>query len=165
MNKSKTIAIIASTIILTSSCDLLNCTQASVSGLRIQVSTPTGSQATLSDTLTVKACGTDSVIINRNTNTKEIVLPLSYHAKADTFILHHYGTGYHFVDTLYVNKTNNLYFESPDCPTVIMHTIHSASCTTTFVDSVKLIKDKVNFEETTNLKLFVKEQKTPSIPI
>lgn len=165
MMNSKTIAIIVLAMLLTSSCDLLNCTQASVSGLRIQISTQNGSQAILSDTLTVKACGTDSVIINRNTNTKEIVLPLSYHAKVDTFILHHYGTGYHFVDTLHVSKTSHLYFESPDCPTVMMHTIHSASCAGVFVDSLKLVNDKVNFEEAMNLKLFVKEQKTPSIPI
>lgn len=160
MMKSKIIAILGLSMIMVSSCDLLNCTQADVSHLRIQVCNSIGDQTILSDTLTIMACGTSFVLINRNTNTKEIMLPLSYHAPADTFILQHYGPGYSTTDTLYVNKTNNLFFESPDCPTVMMHTIQTISCTNMFIDSVRIVNNKINFEETTHMKLFIPESKS-----
>lgn len=112
----------------------------------------------LPDTLTITTCGTDSVLVNRDLNTTEILLPLSYHAPADTFILRYYGKYYSLQDTLFVEKTNDLYFESPDCPTVMMHTIQGAFCTDEFLSSVEVANKKVNFEEVTHLKLFVQEQ-------
>lgn len=145
--------------LLVSACDLLNCTQADVSCLRIEIYDGSGNKAVLPDTLTVRACGTDSVLVNRDLNANEILLPLSFHAPVDTFVLQHYGSGYSFADTLYVNKTNDLYFESPDCPTVMMHTILGISCTDVFVDSVKLVSKKVNFEEALHMKLFIQEYK------
>ena len=117
-----------------------------------------GNKVMLPDTLTITTCGTDSVLVNRDLNTTEILLPLSYHAPADTFILRYYGKYYSLQDTLFVEKTNDLYFESPDCPTVMMHTIQGAFCTDEFLSSVEVANKKVNFEEVTHLKLFVQEQ-------
>ena len=100
--------------------------------------------------------GTENVLVNRNVNTKELLLPLSYHALADTFVLHYYGKTYSLEDTLYVQKSNDLYFESPDCPTLMMHTIQGASCADVFLASVEVMSNKVNFEEVVHLKLVVK---------
>jgi hypothetical protein len=141
-----------------SACDLLNCTQADVSLLKIEMYDASGNKVMLPDTLTITTCGTDSVLVNRDLNTTEILLPLSYHAPADTFILRYYGKYYSLQDTLFVEKTNDLYFESPDCPTVMMHTIQGAFCTDEFLSSVEVANKKVNFEEVTHLKLFVQEQ-------
>lgn len=148
----------AMVIVLMSACDLLNCTQADVSLLKIEMYDASGNKVMLPDTLTITTCGTDSVLVNRNLNTTEILLPLSYHAPADTFILRYYGKYYSLQDTLFVEKTNDLYFESPDCPTVMMHTIQGAFCTDEFLSSVEVANKKVNFEEVTHLKLFVQEQ-------
>lgn len=148
----------AMVIVLMSACDLLNCTQADVSLLRIEIYDASGNKVMLPDTLTITTCGTDSVLVNRDLNTTEILLPLSYHAPADTFILRYYGKYYSLQDTLFVEKTNDLYFESPDCPTVMMHTIQGAFCTDEFLSSVEVANKKVNFEEVTHLKLFVQEQ-------
>ena len=148
----------AMVIVLMSACDLLNCTQADVSLLRIEMYDASGNKVMLPDTLTITTCGTDSVLVNRDLNTTEILLPLSYHAPADTFILRYYGKYYSLQDTLFVEKTNDLYFESPDCPTVMMHTIQGAFCTDEFLSSVEVANKKVNFEEVTHLKLFVQEQ-------
>lgn len=148
----------AMVIVLMSACDLLNCTQADVSLLKIEMYDASGNKVMLPDTLTITTCGTDSVLVNRDLNTTEILLPLSYHAPADTFILRYYGKYYSLQDTLFVEKTNDLYFESPDCPTVMMHTIHGAFCTDEFLSSVEVANKKVNFEEVTHLKLFVQEQ-------
>lgn len=148
----------AMVIVLMSACDLLNCTQADVSLLKIEMYDASGNKVMLPDTLTITTCGTDSVLVNRDLNTTEILLPLSYHAPADTFILRYYGKYYSLQDTLFVEKTNDLYFESPDCPTVMMHTIQEAFCTDEFLSSVEVANKKVNFEEVTHLKLFVQEQ-------
>ena len=148
----------AMVIVLMSACDLLNCTQADVSLLRIEIYDASGNKVMLPDTLTITTCGTDSVLVNRDLITTEILLPLSYHAPADTFILRYYGKYYSLQDTLFVEKTNDLYFESPDCPTVMMHTIQGAFCTDEFLSSVEVANKKVNFEEVTHLKLFVQEQ-------
>lgn len=148
----------AMVIVLMSACDLLNCTQADVSLLKIEMYDASGNKVMLPDTLTITTCGTDSVLVNRDLNTTEILLPLSYHAPADTFILRYYGKYYSLQDTLFVEKTNDLYFESPDCPTVMMHTIQDAFCTDEFLSSVEVANKKVNFEEVTHLKLFVQEQ-------
>ena len=148
----------AMVIVLMSACDLLNCTQADVSLLKIEMYDASGNKVMLPDTLTITTCGTDSVLVNRDLNTTEILLPLSYHALADTFILRYYGKYYSLQDTLFVEKTNDLYFESPDCPTVMMHTIQEAFCTDEFLSSVEVANKKVNFEEVTHLKLFVQEQ-------
>ena len=148
----------AMVIVLMSACDLLNCTQADVSLLRIEIYDASGNKVMLPDTLTITTCGTDSILVNRDLNTREILLPLSYHAPADTFILRYYGKYYSLQDTLFVEKTNDLYFESPDCPTVMMHTIQGAFCTDEFLSSVEVANKKVNFEEVTHLKLFVQEQ-------
>lgn len=148
----------AMVIVLMSACDLLNCTQADVSLLKIEMYDASGNKVMLPDTLTITTCGTDSILVNRDLNTTEILLPLSYHAPADTFILRYYGKYYSLQDTLFVEKTNDLYFESPDCPTVMMHTIQGAFCTDEFLSSVEVANKKVNFEEVTHLKLFVQEQ-------
>lgn len=148
----------AMVIVLMSACDLLNCTQADVSLLKIEMYDASGNKVMLPDTLTITTCGTDSVLVNRDLNTTEILLPLSYHAPADTFILRYYGKYYSLQDTLFVEKTNDLYFESPDCPTMMMHTIQGAFCTDEFLSSVEVANKKVNFEEVTHLKLFVQEQ-------
>lgn len=155
MRKNAFVAIVTATLCCLSSCDLLNCTQATVDGLRVEFRDGDGNEATLTDTLTVTACGTDSIIINRNTSTKEIILPLSYHATEDTFLLHHFGKGYEETETLFVRKNSHLYYESPDCPTLYMHRIEAIECTRVFCDSAKLVNANVNFDGATNVRLYL----------
>lgn len=156
MMKKKVVLLLLSVLALVCSCDLLDCTQGDVSYLRMELYDSAGNQVILTDTLTVSAMGTENVLVNRNVNTKELLLPLSYHAPADTFVLHYYGKTYSLEDTLYVQKSNDLYFESPDCPTLMMHTIQGASCADVFLASVEVMSNKVNFEEVVHLKLVVK---------
>jgi hypothetical protein len=145
-----------------SSCDLLDCTQAEVSLLRIEACDINGKKVTLPDTLTITTCGTDSVLLNRGTNMREILLPLSYHYDVDTFVMRCYGKDYSVEDTLFVEKTNNIYFESPDCPTVMMHKINGVRCTDNFVSVVELLEQKVDFTEVTHLQLMVKPYLIPA---
>ena len=162
MMKAKILGALAAVLIIVSSCDLLNCTQADVSLLRIEIYDAAGNKVMLPDTLTIRASGTETILVNRDVNTQEILLPMSYHAPVDTFIVRYYGKYYSFEDTLFVEKTNDVFFESPDCPTVMMHTIQSASCTDEFMSSVEVLNEKVNFEEVTHLKLFVQGEESAS---
>lgn len=139
-----------------SSCDLLNCTPADVKGLKIEICDMEGNPLTLSDTLTVTACGTDSVLLNRSLNTKEMLLPMSYQAAEDTFVLRYYCKDFDVKDTLFVAKTNHIYYESPDCPTVMMHTIEGVRCAQVFVDSVEVVNKSVDFVDATNVRLFIR---------
>lgn len=162
MMKAKILGALAAVLIIVSSCDLLNCTQADVSLLRIEIYDAAGNKVMLPDTLTISASGTETILVNRDVNTQEILLPMSYHAPVDTFILRYYSNYYSLEDTLFVEKTNDVFFESPDCPTVMMHTIQSASCTDMFLGSVEVVNEKVNFEEVTHLKLFVQGEESAS---
>ena len=162
MMKKSILTLLVSVLVLLTSCDLLNCTQADVSMLRMEIYDAVGNKVMLPDTLTISACGTDKILVNRDVNTSEILLPLSYHALRDTFIMRYYGQYYSLQDTLFVEKTNDVYFESPDCPTVMMHTILGASCTNEFLASVEVVSEKVNFEEVTHLQLFVQGEPSAS---
>lgn len=162
MMKAKILGALAAVLIIVSSCDLLNCTQADVSLLRIEIYDAAGNKVMLPDTLTISASGTETILVNRDVNTQEILLPMSYHAPVDTFILRYYSNYSSLEDTLFVEKTNDVFFESPDCPTVMMHTIQSASCTDMFLGSVEVVNEKVNFEEVTHLKLFVQGEESAS---
>lgn len=162
MMKKSILTLLVSVLVLLTSCDLLNCTQADVSMLRMEIYDAAGNKVMLPDTLTICACGTDKILVNRDVNTSEILLPLSYHAQRDTFIMRYYGQYYSLQDTLFVEKTNDVYFESPDCPTVMMHTILGASCTNEFLASVVVVSEKVNFEEVTHLQLFVQGEPSAS---
>ncbi len=156
MIKAKAFLAVAMAATLLTSCDLLNCTPAEVKCLQIEFYDGEGNSAAMPDTLTVKVCGIDSILVNRSLNTKTLSLPLSYHAPVDTFILQNYGPDYSMEDTLFVDKTNNIYFESPDCPTVMMHDIRSALCTKTFLDSLHILNKKIDFTETTHIRLFIR---------
>ena len=160
--KAKILGARAAVLIIVSSCDLLNCTQADVSLRRIEIYDAAGNKVMLPDTHTISASGTETILVNRDVNTQEILLPMSYHAPVDTFIVRYYGKYYSFEDTLFVEKTNDVFFESPDCPTVMMHTIQSAFCTDMFLGSVEVVNEKVNFEEVTHLKLFVQGEESAS---
>ncbi len=155
--KTKPLFVLCLAVLTLASCDLLNCTPADVRCLQIDIYDAKEQPLTLPDTLTITTCGTDSILLNKSVDTKNILLPLSYHAAVDTFVLHNYGKDYSYKDTLFVEKTNNIFYESPDCPTVMMHEILSARCTKQYLDSVGIADAKVNFTETTHLRLFVRE--------
>lgn len=141
--------------ILSCGCDLLDCTGTSSVKLRFQLYDGSGNKCYLTDSLTVLAAGTDSVLLNRKMMAYEVELPMSYMLEADTFILRHAGEDYVEVDSLIVQKDNFQYFESPDCPTRIMHTINGVRCTNEWVDSVRIVERKVGFEDVVHLNIYI----------
>jgi hypothetical protein len=112
-----------------------------------------GALASITDTLTITACGTDEVLLNRSVNTALLNLPLSYWQPEDTLVLTVKGADYLVRDTIWVTKTNIVHYESPDCPTTLFHTIQAVRNTNEFIKSVTIIRSSVNYETISNLQI------------
>lgn len=112
--------------------------------------------ARLADTLTVTACGTDSVLINQEVGAQYIKIPLSYSKAADTLSLRFaHSSGRTIFDTIIVNKESYRHYESPECPTVTFHQIKGIRSTHRYIDSVQIIKPNIDYNATENLKILL----------
>ena len=117
----------------------------------------------LSDTLTVTALGTDSVLLNKATGINSVDLPVNYVSASDTLIFHFTRstgtTDYQIV----MHHTNEPYFESAECGTAIFHSVpkieltQSASTEATpfKIDSIGITNKKINYDKTENFKLYI----------
>ncbi len=112
-----------------------------------------GKPASLADTLTITAAGTDSVLLNRKVGAYKFQLPLSYHGDTDSIVLTVRGKDYEVADTIFVTKTNMVHFESPDCPATMFHKITSVSCTHEFIQAVVLVSEDINYARTENIQI------------
>ena len=112
-----------------------------------------GKPASLADTLTITAAGTDSVLLNRKVGAYKFQLPLSYYGDTDSIVLTVRGKDYEVADTIFVTKTNMVHFESPDCPATMFHKITSVSCTHEFIQAVVLVSEDINYARTENIQI------------
>ena len=112
-----------------------------------------GTAVQISDTLTITAGQSGLVLLNRSVNTASLNLPLSYWQEEDTLVLSVKGSDYLLRDTIWVAKSNQVHYESPDCPTTLFHTIQDVRCTNEFIKSITVIRSSVNYETTTNLQI------------
>ena len=117
-----------------------------------------GSAMAISDTLTITSGKSGPVLLNRSVNTSKLTLPLSYWQTEDTLVFsvrgkNSEGVGYLLRDTVWVTKTNQVHYESPDCPTTLFHTIQDVRNTNEFIKSITVIRSSVNYETTTNLQI------------
>ncbi len=133
-------------------CDSIDCTLYNTVTLTCSFYSE-GKTVKLSDTLTVSAPGTDSILVNRMVGASTLDLPLSYTQDTDTLVLHVYGPEFDARDTLWVEKSNTPHFESPDCPTNMFHQIRSVRHSGTFIDSVTITRSLVDYDQTENLRI------------
>ena len=118
----------------------------------------TGKSVALLDTLTITAEGTDSVLLNRATNKKNVSVPLSYYKDRDTlnFIITTEEDGV-FESSIIIQKSGQVHFESPDCPTTMFHTIQDARVYSgVVIDSVAVVRRDVNYLQDENIQVFVR---------
>ena len=78
---------------------------------------------------------------------------MSYWQDEDTLVLTVKGMDYLFQDTIWISKSNQVHYESPDCPTTLFHTIQGVRSTHEFIDSINVIRSSVNYETSTNLEI------------
>lgn len=110
-----------------------------------------GTVTHLADTMTISTNrsddGSDTVLINMQAPTDSFSLPVSYHAGTDIFYIELRDTaGQHYTDTLEIEKTNEPHFESVDCSANYFHTLTAVTCTHNAVDSVRIINNKVDYD-------------------
>lgn len=139
------------TLIFVSACSSIDCPLNSLVYTQYQLMDGTGKVDTLKDTLTVstnRTDGSDSVLINRNVNTTELSLPISYSAGQDVFFfeLKDTLTKTSVYDTVAVAKTNEPHFESVDCAPSFFHTITAISHTRHRIDSIVINNPEVNYD-------------------
>jgi len=89
------------------------------------------------DVLTVTALGTDSVIINGQTNVSDVSLPLQFDADS-TALIFQYGQEGERKDTVIIRHTNTPYFLSMDCGYQMKQHITAVSWTSALLDSISV---------------------------
>lgn len=127
--------------VLLCACSSVNCPLNNIVQMKWQFS------STLDGTLTVSTNrhdGNDTVLVNQNTNTDSLLLPLSYTASEDTFQLVWTDTAsVSYTDYIRIKKQDLQHFESIECSPVVFHNIISAETDGVFIDSLKIANPNV----------------------
>lgn len=119
---------------------------------------------TLTDTLTVKAAGLDSILLNRAIAIQSFALPVRQGVTTDTLLLCLSNErGQRATDSLFIDHTNEPHFESIDCPPSVFHTLrglrwtsHPLSEMPLTVDSVAFSRPLVNYDDVENIKIYLR---------
>ncbi|MBO7120114.1 MAG: hypothetical protein J6W03_07340 [Bacteroidaceae bacterium] len=144
--------LIASSILLLAACESYDCTLYNHVGCYGAFDRE-GVAVQISDTLTITAGKNGPTLLNRSVGTASLNLPLSYWQDEDTLVFTIKGEDYLIQDTVWITKTNQVHYESPDCPTTLFHEIQNVRSTHTFIKSITVIRSSVNYELTTNLQI------------
>ena len=111
--------------------------------------------ASILDTLTVKAAGTDSILLNRVLGKSEIELPVSYSAPVDTLIFEFTNVEQMLRrDTVWVMKENFPHYESPECPAAMFHVVTGVRSTHLLIDTVQVVNPNINYNASENFKIY-----------
>ena len=143
---------LAALLVLLAACESYDCTLYNYVGLYGDFLRD-GAYVSLSDTLTITSGKSGPVLLNRSVQTSDIKLPMTHWQKEDTLVLSIKGDNYFLQDTIWIAKTNQVHYESPDCPTTLFHTIEEVRSTHVFIKSINVIRSSVNYETSTNLEI------------
>lgn len=146
--------LIASSILLLAACESYDCTLYNYVGM-YGTFYQDGNAMAFSDTLTITSGKAGPVLLNRSVHTSRLNLPLSYWQDEDTLVLNVKGDGYFFQDTIWISKTNQVHYESPDCPTTLFHDIKGVRSTHNIIETINIIRSSVNYELTDNLQIIL----------
>lgn len=147
-------------MLTTAACTSIDCPLNSLVYTQYQLMNAAGKVDTLADTLTIfttRVDGNDSVLINRNVNTTEIALPISYAQKQDIFFFQTKDTLYKVtkLDTVTIEKEDIPHFESVDCSPSFFHKITSVSCTHNAIDSIVINNHDVTMTHQRNISSYI----------
>ena len=97
---------------------------------------------------TVRADGTDTILLNQQQNADSFELPMSFGQTVDELCLTRDRQDGSEVrrDTIWIEKTNEPHFESVDCGVNYFHTITGVRHTSHTIDSVTINKRNVNYD-------------------
>lgn len=120
------------------------------------------------DSLTIRALGTDSIILNNEKKVHKIMLPLRYTSDSTVFIFQYDPVGNpNDVDTLYIVQQNTPYFQSMECgymmkQNIISTEVKNGEDSSEKIDSIYFRNKEANSNEIENLQIFFKyRDRTP----
>lgn len=99
--------------------------------------------------LTVTAFGTDSILINNESEVSFIKLPLQYTQENTTFVFHY---NQNLRDTLIIQHSNKPYFLSMDCGYQMRQNIKEVTTSFNAINDFKLRYRAANIDETENIQ-------------
>lgn len=145
---------ILSGILLLAACDSYDCTLYNYVGC-YGTFYQNGEVVSLQDTLTITSGKRGPVLLNKVVNKSKFDVPLSYWQEEDTLVLNIKGESTFVQDTIWIKKSNQVHYESPDCPTTLFHTIQSVRSTNVFIKEINIIRSSVNYDQTDNLQIYL----------
>lgn len=144
--------LILSGLLMLAACDSYDCTLYNYVGLYGKFY-QNGKEVALTDTLTITAGKSGPVLLNKVSGKSHFDVALSYWQEEDTLVLAVEGEAYLMRDTIWVTKSNQVHYESPDCPTTLFHTIQDVRSTHVFIKDITIIRSSVNYDTTNNLEI------------
>ncbi len=146
------------TAILVAACDSVECTlNNTVYSTYTFYTRSDGTESAIkvTDTLTITAGATDSVLINRLYNASGMELPVSYFGEVDTLSLAVTNrAGETVYDTIWVSKSNYEHYEAPDCPISMFHYVSGVRSTHRLIDTVQIVNPNVNYNASENFRIY-----------
>lgn len=143
---------ILSSLLLFAACESYDCTLYNYVGMYGSFYR-NGAAVQINDTLTISSGKAGRVLLNGALGSSRIIVPLSYWNDEDTLVFRVNGKGYILRDSVWITKSNQVHYESPDCPSTLFHTIQSVRSTHTFIKDITVIRSSVNYETTDNLQI------------
>lgn len=120
------------------------------------------------DSLTIRALGTDSIILNNEKKVHKIMLPLRYTSDSTVFIFQYNPVDNpNDADTLYIVQQNTPYFQSMECgymmkQNIISTEVKNGEDSSEKIDSIYFRNKEANSNEIENLQIFFKyRDRTP----
>ena len=119
-------------------------------------------EITLDESLTITAAGTDSVLINKLTGKTGFQMPLQISAQNDGEVVDKMQlqfvdkNGQVTTDELTLKHRSFAHFEGMDCPTLVFHQLLDAQCTDNRIESVEIVRNLVNYDKATNIRLHLR---------
>lgn len=164
MKKFRFLVVSVMAVVAVVSCTSIDCSVNSVVSCVYGFRSPADEKVTLINPITVVAHrpmdGSDSVLVNRLANAKELMLPMSYALDADTldFIIERVtqqGDTIISKDQVIVTKTNEPVFESVDCTPRYNHTITNVQSTHNVIDTLVVKKAFVTTDVQENILIYI----------
>lgn len=133
------------------SCNDTDCTISNTAYVYYGFYDRNGARVALPTAVTVTAAGTDSVLINQESNMNSMQLPLSYTNTEDTFVVRFSEL---LFDTIFVTHQNIPHFISMDCGTGMYHHIEKIRCARRVFDSVQVVNPDITYDAKEHIKIY-----------
>ena len=133
-------------------CSDTDCTTSNTAYVNYNIYDANGNSVSLTGPVTVTAAGTDSVLINQESNLQSMQLPLRYTSTEDTFVVHLSEV---LFDTIFVTHQNIPHFISMECGTGMYYHIDNARCTRRIFDSLSVVNPDINFDANEHIQMYM----------